>query len=715
MPNTRSSRPERFHSQHAPFGAFASFTVGLPENTGGFGYALRGPAEQNVYIGFREDKSEPWRLLPFFKPQASMEGTFTGEAASVRSNPDFVALTDQDLSRSLGWASDSWTTRDGRFGFSLLSPFGETPDPAASSTEEARLNFSPHLNGWIEMDNRKGKAPVELIFGIGDPGRIFRPLEDAHDGLKGFACGTEFGFATPPSPRVEARQGFDIFNPNQRDHRGLLLIGGEAGLVFTVEPGRKRRFPLVLGFFQHGPATTGLPTVYAYSRWFAALEDVLAHGLSKRSHYVRLAARRDRELAGSKLTDDQKFLIAQSTHSYLGNSQLLWNDDGPVYVVNEGEYRMMNTFDLAVDQMFFELRWFPWAVRNILDLFTARYSYQDRVKLATGETARGGLSFTHDMGVMNNFTPEGHSSYECVDLTGCFSQMTMEQLLNWILTAITYALHSDDLKWLKRQEKTLLDCAESIRHRDHPNPEKRDGLMKHDSARCGPNGAEITTYDSLDVSLGQARNNLYLGVKTLGAWILLENAFGRLHRVGPAREAGQSADLLAETLVGKFSETDGCFAAVFENNNTSRIIPAVEGFVYPLFLGLHHAVDRRGRFAALHDRVARHLKTVMKKGVCLDARSGGWKMSSTSTNTWFSKIALSQHIIRSIYPEVLSKAAANADRVHADWQRQPGCGAFALCDQIRSDTGITCGSRYYPRGVVSVLWMDEARQPARPK
>ena len=103
--------------------------------------------------------------------------------------------------------------------------------------------------------------------------------------------------------------------------------------------------------------------------------------------------------------------------------------DRPLWLVNEGEYRMINTFDLTVDHLFFELAWHPWAVRNALDLFVRRYSYRDQ----------HGLSFTHDMGVMNHFTPAGRSSYECDHLTGCFSHMTMEQLLNWVLCAVTYA------------------------------------------------------------------------------------------------------------------------------------------------------------------------------------------------------------------------------------------------------------------------------------
>jgi hypothetical protein len=32
--------------------------------------------------------------------------------------------------------------------------------------------------------------------------------------------------------------------------------------------------------------------------------------------------------------------------------------------------------------------------------------------------------------------------------------------------------------------------------------------------------------------------------------------------------------------------------------------------------------------------------------------SGGWKMSST--NTWFSKIALAQHVVRRLFPEAMN-------------------------------------------------------------
>jgi len=697
---------ESYHTQHAPFGAFASFTVGLVDSPGGFGQSLRGPGRQNVYVGYRI-RGDRWNLLPFYKPATSHASAYTGEAGAASApatalNPvELYSMRPQDYVRRLTWASDFWESDSFRFG--LRSPFSKIPDATTLSDADARFHFAPVVCGYLAYDNSKGTAPVELIFGINEPDTQLHPLDHPRPALAGFAGGTAFGFATAPSPSVALRQSFSLFAPNPEDHRGLHLLGTEAALVFTVPAGARLEFPLALGFYQPGIVTTGIAAAYAYTRWFDSLEAVLRHGLEQHSRYTQMALQRDAELASSRLNDDQKFLLAQATHSYRGSSQLLAHQGRLLWNVNEGEYRMVNTFDLTVDHLFFELDWHPWAVRNALDLFLDRYSYTDSVRSPDGTTVSGGLSFTHDMGVMNHFTAPGYSSYECDNLTGCFSHMTMEQLLNWVLTAVTYAWRTEDWAWLKKNESTLVRCAESLEQRDHPDPAKRDGLLKCDSTRCGT-GSEITTYDSLDVSLGQARNNLYLAVKTLGAWILLERAFEHLGNASNTLRAHCALPRLTRTLLARFEKDTGFFPAVFEQNNHSRILPAIEGLVYPLYLGFD---DSLKPLRPLLDCLRTHLRGALQRGVCLDPTTGGWKLSSTSKNTWFSKIAIAQHVARRLFPDTVSEDAKAADRVHADWQRQPGCGANAMCDQIYSDTGITCGSRYYPRGVTACLWLKE--------
>ncbi len=695
---------ESYHSQHSPLGAFASFTIGLVDSPGGFGHALRGPAKQNVFIGFRRG-SDTWKILPFLHQTQSHISAFTGEAVHLDApaKPPFETIRPEQYDRQLTWASDVWTS--GEFSFGLRSPFSRIKEPTTLSEAEARFHFAPVVCGFISYDNSKGTEPVELVFGINELDvQVFAVgLPGSKNDLTGFVGAETFGFATRPSPQAALRQGFSLFEANPMDYTGLHLLGPQAGLVFTVGPGEKAEFPLSLAFYSAGRITTGLPTTYAYTRWFKDIFSVLRHGLTEHAHYTQVALERDAELAKTKLSDDQKFLIAQATHSYFGSSQLLDGPDGLIWNVNEGEYRMINTFDLTVDHVFFELEWHPWAVRNALDLFVSRYSYVDQVRTPEGSLGTGGLSFTHDMGVNNHFTPAERSSYECDNLTGCFSHMTMEQLLNWVLTAVTYAWQTKDTEWLRRNQGTLLRCVESMENRDHPEAAKRNGLLKCDSSRC-VTGSEITTYDSLDVSLGQARNNLYLAVKALGAWILLSRAFDLLKDPANADRSRAAAGKVVAAVVERFEEDTGFFPAVFEKGNRSRILPAVEGLVYPLYLGFNDAFPS---LQPLMERLRKHLTAALVPGVCIDEKSGGWKISSTSNNTWFSKIAIAQHVVRKLFPETLSAAAKNGDHVHARWQKTPGCGTSAMCDQIFSDTGVTCGSRYYPRGVTACLWMRE--------
>jgi hypothetical protein len=71
-------------------------------------------------------------------------------------------------------------------------------------------------------------------------------------------------------------------------------------------------------------------------------------------------------IAGSHLSNDQRFMLAHSIRSYYGSTQFLEHAGQLLWVVNEGEYRMMNTFDLTVDQLFYELKMNPWTVRTFV-------------------------------------------------------------------------------------------------------------------------------------------------------------------------------------------------------------------------------------------------------------------------------------------------------------------------------------------------------------
>jgi hypothetical protein len=87
---------------------------------------------------------------------------------------------------------------------------------------------------------------------------------------------------------------------------------------------------------------------------------------------------------------------------------------------------------------------------------------------------------------------------------------------------------------------------------------------------------------------------------------------------------------------------------------------------------------------------------------------GGIKLSSTSNNSWMSKIAIFMHVTRRVFhldddPRV-AEVFSQADVAHVKWQTE-GSSYWACCDQIVSGEGKA--SRYYPRIITSALWIEE--------
>ena len=92
--------------------------------------------------------------------------------------------------------------------------------------------------------------------------------------------------------------------------------------------------------------------------------------------------------------------------------------------------------------------------------------------------------------------------------------------------------------------------------------------MGFDSARTD-GGGEITTYDSLDHSLGQARNNIYLVM--LGVLFSSRSNAYSLVRTRCASEALAGARRCANSLTAAFDPTLGYLPAVLEEGNESAI------------------------------------------------------------------------------------------------------------------------------------------------
>lgn len=692
-----------FNSHHSPVGAFASFTLGFPGAKGGLGLELGGPANESIFAGLENARGSGYEALPFFESSADSSKRYDVDSKAEIKQGMVKAFPLKKISRVFGVGSDTWTVGD--LTFSIYSAPKPVPDPQTATKAALMAALVPAVFVEITVDNSRCQKPRKVFFGYegSNPYYNMRRLDDVSAGkYSGIGQGPLTAIVSS-SPGVYSGIGFTLDHLLKPDHVENLAfgLGGVAALMAVVPAGRKQTIQFAVCFYRDGIVTSGMPASYFYTRLFRSIEDVATYALAQWADQKVLALKSDAQVSRSKLTEPQKFQLSHAVRSYYGATEFLVTGKGEAFwTVNEGEYRMLNTFDLTVDHLFFEMDRNSWVVRNQLDWFVKRYSYRDKVRLPGDKTEYpGGISFVHDMGIGNCISRPGYSSYEKFGLDGCFSHMTHEQLVNWVCCAVTYVKKTGDTKWLKANRRIFRDCLTSLVNRDHPDPGQRDGVMSADSSRC-MGGAEITTYDSLDVSLGQARNNLYLAVKTWAAYIGLREIFAKLDDLRAADLASKQATLCAATIANNMRE-DGFIPAVMGEGNESRIIPAIEGLVFPLTWGLQGILNKDSEFAALKDALARHLGTVLVKGTC-KFPDGGWKLSSTNDNSWLSKIYLCQHVGREIFGH---GPDASADEAHSGWLLDPDNAYFAWSDQMVA--GKARGSKYYPRGVTAWLWLME--------
>ena len=696
-----------FNAHHSPLGAFASFTLGMPGARGGFGLERGGPAEEDVFIAIEDAAGGGFHALPFFGAGTDDAARYEVESAVAPGDeglPAFRSFGREEVSRDFTATRDAW--RAGDLVFTVHTQVVAIPDPETASEAELRAALIPAVWAELTIDNRAGTRPRRGFFGYSgkDPYTWMRTWSGP-----GFVAAGQGGVTAifaPDEPGVKPAQGFTpakLLAP-AHPNNDRFALGATTGIVIEAAPGERRTVRFALAFYRGGIATTGVPTRYAYTRWFADIDAVGSAALAQADTVIAASATPSALAGIDALSPDRRFQLAHAVRSYYGSTELLMTEDGrPFWVVNEGEYRMMNTFDLTVDHLFFELRLNPWVVRNQLDWFMRRYRYVDEVvDPVTKQRHPGGVSFTHDMGIANGFSPAGRSAYELDGLHGCFSHMTHEQLVNFVLCATLYARHTGDTAWADAVAPTLGECQASLLVRDHPDPARRNGVMGFDSSRCD-GGSEITTYDSLDASLGQARNNLYLAVKSWAAALALEDFWSQRGVASSAAEAGAQARRAAATIVAA-GEGRATLPAVLFEGVDSAIIPAVEGLVFPWALGLRGVFSPASPYAPLLATLKRHLEHVLDpaRGLCRFA-DGGWKLSSTSNNSWLSKIYLCQAVAEQVLGVVSPTEDARADAAHRAWLLDPRNAFFAWSDQMLS--GVACGSKYYPRGVTAIRWL----------
>jgi len=444
----------------------------------------------------------------------------------------------------------------------------------------------------------------------------------------------------------------------------------------------------------------GAPLTLMHAALFNGFADVLATADQLEPAAIARSHEVDALMERSGIDAERQFLAADALHSYLYNT-VLWQDEKtrlPVFGVEEGECRFINTLDLTVDNLFYELAMHPWTVRNELDAFLAHYSFTDQLMRPGGTTLYpGGLGFYHDMGGSLRFAdPQKGQAYSAL--------MTQEELQNWLCCAGIYWRATGDRAWLERNRDVFAQGLASMLQRDDIDPAKRDGITTYESYLPGrKKKEEITTYDAMDHSLQQATDSLYISVKSFGTYLVLAEVFDALGNADTARQCRSAAQRLTEALVAKWDPESRTFPATFDGKTHSKIIPAIEGLIYPYAMGRADLVSSTGPYRELIDRLKTHLQSILVPGVCLDPETGGWVLSSTSTTTWESKVYLNQFIAENVLGIRDERTGGKVDQVHVGYQVL-GARAVGWTCQFTNQDHLAYGCRHYPRGVTSALW-----------
>jgi hypothetical protein len=268
----------------------------------------------------------------------------------------------------------------------------------------------------------------------------------------------------------------------------------------------------------------------------------------------------------------------------------------------------------------------------------------------------------------------------------------MEQLLNGIYCASAHALKGGDREWSARRLPVAREMIVSMETREHWDPAKRDGILRGQSDRVG-SGSEITTYDALDPALKNSCGNLYIVVKTWCAALMLERWFLQEGDTASAKRAGDLADRAAKALSSSFDVGRKAFPSNLLEPGGGLITAALDPLAVPLYCGLEKELKR---YPLLLGQLESHASTCLLPGNCSDPKNGGLRLSSSSANTWPSKVALvlasaswlNNKPARSVAPEACNQLAS--------WMRG-SASTLTASDQIDSSTGKVIGGSYYPR------------------
>jgi hypothetical protein len=669
-----------FDVDHSPVGAWSTLIYGM-ENSGGV-QVCKQPGgvdtlipDQGMIVAVKSGATE--RLMPFASKQKSL--------------PEGALIADKEVTRTLGACTDNWKIPMG-VSWTHYTPVWAMKDWDTATDAEKRRFVLPVTWMQYQIDNRSGKAETQVLFSL-------EQAAQKAQGWKGFD-----GYVVDQTSSIAVPTGDAELLTADQAKQDFGVDGATSAFCIHVPAGTEKTVTFYIAQYIDGveaqletQAGQFEPLKLMCDALYTDINDILSTAQNSLPAVINRCAEMDKKLNDSGQDDERKFLAADTLHSYQYNTVLHATEKKePVWAVIEGECSCINTFDLTVDHVFYELAMHPWTVRNELDHFTYPFSYTDELSLG-GQSQRypGGLGFCHDMGSRLDFsTHEKGARYKTL--------MTQEELQNWIICGALYWKTTGDNAWLEKNKDVFNQALKSMQLRDDLDPAKRDGITTYIS-NVGDRTGEITTYDAMDASLHYPQNSLYITGKSFACYTMLRPVFLQLGEPELAKQAQDAEAYTAKGILANWDATRNCFPATFDGKSTSSIIPAIEGLAYPYAMGLKQDVALDGPNGDLISHLKTHMDTILVPGVCVDAQTGGWNLSSSSSTTWVSKVYLNQYVAENVLGIKNETTGQNADSANYAYEVL-GAPAVGWTDQFYTSSHVAYGCRHYPRGVTSALW-----------
>ncbi len=499
--------------------------------------SVRGfPNDENAgfELGVRQNSSNAYQYFP---PHRNI-------ATTLRDFEIAVNLTSFSLRGRFGnlRITQTWT--------SPFFPMKENPSELVK-----KMNFAPFFYVELKIENiGNSDEPFDVSIGMkgvieearliaGLKTQLYRVRSDK-SGLRGFS-------ALPDRfPLLRMLQRKPELNPFMSvDLNDFSQSSG--GFTFTgeLEPGRSAHARFIYSgflneaFIQDNRMPAKQMRWYKYKAYFGKIDHVIEFAKGHRSEIEKYTDQFESLLDQSPYSDVQKFAVAQSFHSYLTNTIFLSeaSDRDASFLVKEGACGFMSTVDVAHETSIIEGLFFPSAIK---------YQIQDWI--STKRSDAYGEVIQHDIGSggYEMLTPK--QAYD-TDIGG---NMSVEENLNLVLLARWYQHQSKDDQFIRANEGTLHALIESVIRRDT----NADGLPDM--------LAYFNTYD-LGNALHVSAQNLYIGIKLLGALISIQKMFPHSPHMEMWNQTIGKLNLTIQTASMRMGNADHRLPTVLFDNWTS--------------------------------------------------------------------------------------------------------------------------------------------------